>query len=233
MKKNLLFFFALTLLSTSFVFAQEPVKSNKQDYKWQMRLRGVGVFPHNKGTVSTIGGEIDVDNNFIPELDFTYFFTENFAAELILGVSRHSVRTLGSDLTAIEGPSSANVNLGSSLLLPPTLMLQYHHKFGDVFKPYVGAGVNYTMFLDVKNGVAEKIKYQDKFGWGFQLGFDIDLTDKFFINVDFKKLFLKTDVTVDATNLLPSSAPAGSQLEIPAKVKLDPMLIGLGIGMRF
>lgn len=233
MKKILLSFLALTLFSSSYAFAQEPVKSNKQDYKWQMRLRGVGVFPHNKGTVSTIGGDIDIDNNFIPELDFTYFFTPNFAAEIILGVSRHSVGTLGSDLSAIQGPSSANVDLGSALLLPPTLMFQYHHQFGEVFKPYVGAGVNYTMFLDVKNGVAQKVKYEDKFGWGFQLGFDIDLSEKFFINVDFKKLFLETNVTVDASNLLPASTPAGTQLDIPAKVKLDPMLIGFGVGMRF
>ncbi|MHC5309340.1 OmpW/AlkL family protein [Myroides sp. LJL116] len=233
MKKLLLSFLAVVLLSTTGVFAQESQNFKKQDYKWQMRLRGVGVFPHNKADIGIIGGQIDADNNFIPELDFTYFFTEHFAAELILGVSRHSVQTLGSNLSAIEGPSSANVDLGSALLLPPTLMFQYHHTFAKVFKPYVGAGVNYTMFLDVKNGVAQKVKYEDKFGWGYQLGFDIDITDKFFINVDFKKLFLKTNVTVDATNLLPASAAPGSELAIPAKVKLDPMLIGFGVGMRF
>jgi len=234
MKKLLLSILGAALFVSGSSFAQETNSApEKTDYKWQMRLRGVGVIPHNRADIGTIGGQIDVSNNFIPELDFTYFFTENLAAELILGTTRHTVGTLGSDLSAIGGPSSANVDLGSVYLLPPTLMFQYHHKFGEVFKPYVGLGVNYTIFYNEKSGVAQDIKYDNKFGWGYQFGFDIDLTEKFFINVDFKKLFLKTDVTVDATNLLPAGTPAGTTLPIPAKVKLDPMLIGFGVGMRF
>ncbi|AJH13929.1 OmpW/AlkL family protein [Myroides profundi] len=234
MKKLLLSILGAALFVSGSTFAQETTSApEKQNYKWQMRLRGVGVIPHNRADIDKIGGQIDVNNNFIPELDFTYFFTENLAAELILGTSRHTVGTLGSDLTAINGPSTANVDLGSVYLLPPTLMFQYHHKFGEVFKPYVGVGVNYTIFYNEKSGVAQDIKYDNKFGWGYQFGFDIDLTEKFFINVDFKKLFLKTDVTVDATNLLPEGTPAGITLPIPAKVKLDPMLIGFGVGMRF
>lgn len=232
MKKLLLSFLGAALLLGGSTFAQEndvtTVVKEKETYKWQMRLRGVGVIPHNRAEIGVIGGQIDVNNNFIPELDFTYFFTENLAAELILGTSKHNVGTLGSDISAVGGPTSANLDLGSVYLLPPTLMVQYHHKFGEVFKPYVGAGVNYTIFYNEKSGAAKDIKYDNKFGWGYQFGFDIDLTDKFFINVDFKKLFLKTDVTVDASNL-----NGGDALDIPAKVKIDPMLIGFGVGMRF
>lgn len=234
MRTLLLTIVGVLLLSGS-TFAQEnsPSSEKETSYKWQMRLRGVGVVPHNRADISTIGGQIDVNSNFIPELDFTYFFTENFAAELILGTSKHSVGTVGSDLSAINGPSSADVDLGSVWLLPPTLNFQYHHRIGEVFKPYVGLGVNYTIFYNEKSGVAQDISYDNKFGWGYQFGFDIDITEKFFINVDFKKLFLETDVTVDATNLLPEGTSEGSTLAIPAKVKLDPMLIGFGLGMRF
>ncbi|MDM1045177.1 OmpW family protein [Myroides sp. 1354] len=229
MKKLFLSLLGAVLLMGNTATAQETPTNEKESYKWQVRLRGVGVIPHNRADISTIGGQIDVNNNFIPELDFTYFFTENIAAELILGTSRHTVGTLGSDLTAVDGPSSANVDLGSVWLLPPTLMVQYHYPVTNNFKPYVGVGVNYTIFYNEKSGAAKSISYDNKFGWGYQFGFDIDITDKFFINVDFKKLFLKTDVTVDATNL----NPAGTQLDIPAKVKIDPMLIGFGVGMRF
>ena len=107
-------------------------------------------------------------------------------------------------------------------------MLQYHLHAGEVFKPYVGVGANYTIFFNEKSGDAAGIKYDNKFGYGFQLGFDIDLNDKFFINLDFKKLFLETDVTVDASNL-----NQGQTFDVPAKVKVDPMLLGFGIGMRF
>ncbi|WP_413512682.1 OmpW/AlkL family protein [Myroides odoratus] len=229
MKKLFLSLLGAVLLMGNAANAQEPTKKEKESYNWQVRLRGVGVIPHNRADISTIGGQIDVNNNFIPELDFTYFFTENLAAELILGTSRHSVGTLGSDLTPVDMADNANVDLGSVWLLPPTLMVQYHHQVTDNFKPYVGVGVNYTIFYNEKSGTAKDISYDNKFGWGYQFGFDIDITDKFFINVDFKKLFLKTDVTVDATNL----NPTGQQLDIPAKVKIDPMLIGFGVGMRF
>lgn len=235
MKKILLSILGVALFTTGSCFAQETFETEKkQDYKWQMRLRGVGVIPHNKAEIGIIGGQIHADNNFIPELDFTYFFTDNIAAELILGTTKHNVETRGSDLSnpVVGGPSRANVDLGSVYLLPPTLMIQYHHKFGEVFKPYVGIGANYTIFYNEKSGVAQDIKYENKFGWGYQLGFDIDITDKFFINVDFKKLFLQTDVSVNASNLLDSNAGI-TELTIPAKVKLDPMLIGFGVGMRF
>ncbi len=235
MKKILLHILGATLLISGSCFAQEVTETTeKQDYKWQMRLRGVGVIPHNKAEIGVIGGQIHVDKNFIPELDFTYFFTENFAAELILGTTRHTVGTKGSDLSTpdVGGPKKANVDLGSVWLLPPTLMVQYHHKFGEVFKPYVGVGANYTIFFNEKSGAAQAIKYDNKLGWGYQVGFDIDITDKFFINVDFKKLFLKTNVSVDASNLLQPNASI-EELNIPAKVKLDPMLIGFGVGMRF
>ncbi|MDR2224258.1 MAG: outer membrane beta-barrel protein [Flavobacteriaceae bacterium] len=228
MKKLLLTLMGAAMLVGTQSYAQESTTPEKNDYKWQMRLRGVGVIPHNKADIGVIGGQIHVDNNYIPELDFTYFFTENFAAELILGTTKHNVSTRSSSLAAIGGPSDANVDLGSVYLLPPTLMVQYHHKFGEVFKPYVGVGANYTIFYNEKSGVAKDITYKNSFGYGYQVGFDIDLTDKFFINVDFKKLFLKTDVTVDASNL-----NGGAALEIPAKVKVDPMLIGFGVGMRF
>lgn len=228
MKKLLLSFLGAALMFSGSTFAQEKVTSEKETYKWQVRLRGVGVIPHNRADISTIGGQIDINNNFIPELDFTYFFTENLAAELILGTSRHTVGTLASDLTAVGLGNSVNVDLGSVWLLPPTLMLQYHYPVTDNFKPYVGAGVNYTIFYNEKSGTAKDISYDNKFGWGYQFGFDIDITDKFFINVDFKKLFLKTDVTVDVSNL-----NGDQKLDIPAKVKVDPMLIGFGVGMRF
>lgn len=226
MKRIIITLLSLTLFTGS-VMAQEQKDPN--DYKkWQVRLRGVGVIPNESATIGTIGGDVSIHNTFIPELDFTYFFTKNIAAELILGTSKHNVNTIGSDLRAIGMPNGVDVDLGTVWLLPPTLMAQYHVYAGDVFKPYVGAGVNYTIFYNEKAGdVVHNITYKNKFGYAFQIGFDIDLNDKFFINLDVKKIFLKTDVTVDASNL------AGGPLDIPADVTIDPLLLGFGVGMRF
>ncbi|KOS05162.1 OmpW family protein [Flavobacterium akiainvivens] len=223
MKK--LLFAAMALALTGITFAQD---TETTDFKrWQVRLRGVAVLPDESANIGIIGGDTEISNTVIPELDFTYFFTKNIAAELILGTSKHDVNTKGSDISAVGGSKNANVDLGSVWLLPPTLTVQYHFFPETNFKPYVGAGVNYTIFYSVDQGSTVKdVKYDNAFGYAFQLGFDYIITDKFFINADIKKIFLNTDVTVDASNL-------ATGLSIPADVDINPLLIGIGIGMKF
>lgn len=186
---------------------------------WQVRLRGVAVQPNEKSEVSAIGGDVNISNSFIPELDFTYFFNKNFAAELILGTTKHKA--------VDENSALGDVDLGSVWLLPPTLTLQYHFYPTKTLKPYLGAGLNYTIFYSVDEGsVVKGLDYDNAVGFALQGGLDYMLNDKYFLNFDIKKLFLKTDVNVDATNL-------ASGLKIPAEVNIDPLLIGFGVGMKF
>ena len=213
----------MSMLFVGTITAQE--KSNDDFKKWQTRFRIVNVSPNESATIGAIGGDIALNNKFIPELDFTYFFTENFSVELILGTTKHNVNTVGSDLTAIAGPASANVDLGSVWLLPPTLTAQYHFNY-DNFRPYVGAGINYTIFYSAKSGAAKDISYDNAIGFAFQGGIDYDLNDTWFLNIDAKYILLKTDVTVDASNL-------AAGLSIPAEVTINPLLVGVGFGMRF
>lgn len=219
---------AMSLFSVNFVTAQDEPKT-EEFKRWQVRVRGVGVIPDESAKIGIIGGDVKVSNTFIPELDFTYFFTKNIAAELILGTTKHEVQTINSDISAVGGSTNASVDLGSVYLLPPTLTLQYHF-YADkekVFKPYVGAGLNYTIFFDAKPGsVVKSVDYENTLGFAAQIGFDLMLDDTFFINVDVKKLFLSPDVTVDASNLL-------TGLSIPAQVDLNPWLLGFGVGMKF
>lgn len=228
MKKLFFAAIALSLFSVNFATAQEKTKS--EDFKrWQARVRVIGVAPNESATIGVIGGDVKITETVIPELDFTYFFTKNIAAELILGTTKHEVKTIGSDISAVGGSTNASVDLGSVYLLPPTLTFQYHFfpMVEQVFKPYIGAGINYTIFYNEKAGnVVKDIKYENSVGFAAQLGFDLMLDDTFFINMDAKRLFLSTDVTVDASNLAPG-------LSIPADVKINPWLIGLGVGMKF
>jgi len=229
MKKFFTLIFSVLMLSGINSFAQTK---NELD----IRIRAIAVIPHESGTVSVIGGQPDLKNSYVPEIDFTYYFANNFSAELILATTRHKVATIGSNLSAIGGPSSANVDLGKVWLLPPTLTLQYHLPTGTPFKPYIGAGVNYTIFYNADKGpVVKDINYKNKFGLAAQLGFDYDISKKMFINIDVKKVFLKTDVRVDASNLTPAGNPGLSPTlqNINANVKINPWIIGLGIGRRF
>jgi len=219
MKK--IFLTVLSIFALTTIVAQENEEVNTESFKkWQVRLRAVGVVPNESSTIEKINGEVSISNSLIPELDFTYFFTEHFAAELILGTTKHDVNALATD--------AGDIDLGSVWLLPPTLTAQYHFYAtrNKVLKPYIGAGLNYTIFYDVKPKDVVGVDYKNSIGYAAQLGFDLMIDDTFFVNIDAKRLFLKTDVTVDASNIV-------SGLSVPASVDIDPWLLGIGFGLKF
>ncbi|GAA4312115.1 OmpW family protein [Mucilaginibacter gynuensis] len=228
MKNLKLYVLALCLFSGLTGFAQEK-------NEWNIRLRAIGILPHEKAAIGVIGGDVNITNAYVPELDITYFFANNFSAELILGTSKHKVKTKGSDLTAIGGSTAADVDLGKVWLLPPTLTLQYHLPTGTTFKPYIGAGVNYTIFYNADKGpVVKDISYKNKFAFAAQAGIDYDISKNVFINIDLKKLLLSTTATVNAANLTPAGSPALAPVlqNIDANVKIRPWVIGIGVGYR-
>jgi outer membrane protein len=186
---------------------------------WMLRVRGLAVIPNDgskvyAGGLRVPGGKTDISNSFVPELDITYFFTPNFAAELILGITPHNAK--GSGTLAGAG------RLGSVWLLPPTLTFQYHFTGMGAFKPYVGAGVNYTVFYSEKDYALTRFRVRDTFGFALQVGFDYMLNQNWGINVDVKKLFLKPD----AKGFL-------GAVPVKAKLDLDPWLIGVGVTYKF
>lgn len=107
-------------------------------------------------------------------------------------------------------------------MLPPTLTLQYHVTSLGAFRPYVGAGINYTMFYNQSGNSADSLNVKNTFGVAFQAGFDYMLDQHWGLNVDVKKLILRPDF--DAT-------VGGSH--VSGKANLDPLMIGTGITYRF
>lgn len=214
MKKVILAAFALVC---SFgMNAQEDAKKDEDFSRWQFRLRAISVTPDESATIQTIGGDVNISSAFVPELDITYFFTKNWSAELILATTNHDVKAVST--------SAGDINLGDVWLLPPTLLGQYHFTGGN-FVPYLGAGVNMTLFYGVNNGpTADKVDYDTAFGFALQGGVDYMLNDKWFINLDIKKLFLSTDATIDATTALGAT--------VGADVDINPWIIGFGVGIK-
>ncbi len=182
----------------------------KSDGNWLIRARGIAVAPQESSNLSIAGLEARADTAFTPELDISYFFTPNIAAELILATSKHDMSTVG----------AANLSLGHVWLLPPTLTLQYHVTELGAFKPYVGAGVNYTIFYGGNSGAATSVEYEDGFGVALQAGIDVEVAEGIYLNADVKKIWLGTDVTVTGPN-------------VTGTVDLDPWVFGLGVGYRF
>ncbi len=205
---------------------------------WMVRGRVIGVLPDEGADLSVGGaglpGTVDISDQYVPELDITYFFTKNIAAELILGVTPHDVKATGVTVPGVL--DDATVDLGDVWLLPPTLTLQYHFNTDSAFKPYVGAGVNATFFFDEDAGdVADDIDYDSSFGFALQAGADYDLDGVpggWALNVDVKKVWIEPDVKVNLTSAL--GEPLGAErVMVNADVDINPVIIGVGLGYKF
>ena len=196
--------FALAALASTCLFASGVALA--QDFQAGsvlVRARAVHLDSANKDTT---GLGLSVNDKAIPEVDVTYFFTRNIAAELVLTVpQKHTITANGAAI-------------GTLRHLPPTLTVQYHFD-APGFKPYVGAGVNYTRFSSVHLlGGGADVK-RNSFGPALQVGVDIPLSKQLYLNVDVKKVFIKTDVSAGGVKI--------------GQFKADPVLVGVGLGWRF
>ncbi len=188
------------------VAALAPVAAQAAEGPFQVRVRAVNVDPANKGT--DVGALVSLSTKVIPEVDFTYFVTPNIAAELILTYpQKHDVSLAGSG------------KIGTLRHLPPTLTAQYHFLPTGQIRPYVGAGVNYTNITTVTLPGDLNVD-RGSFGLAFQAGVDIQVAPKVFVNIDVKKVNIQTNLRAsDGTDL--------------GKIKVDPTLVGVGVGYRF
>ncbi len=210
----------LLALSTALVAAfPAAAQQAEREGNWLVRVRAVSVDTANGSTpIGALGvpaNAIHVEDKIIPELDISYFFTKNIAAELILTVpQKHDVKVTNSAVGRIDA--------GSFHLLPPTLTAQWHFNPEGTFRPYVGVGVTYSDYSAVKLSAAgNNLKLDnDYFGPAVQAGFDIKLGKQLFLNFDIKKAHVRSDLKLDD----------GTKL---SRVKVDPLLVGVGIGWRF
>lgn len=213
MERSTLFFVVMWVaLSTANAFAAGE-SSIWEKENWMFRLRAIDVSPDESSTTS-IGGYATAESQAVPEFDITYFFNDNLAAELILATSPHDMGTVGTAL--------GNVDLGEVWILPPTLTLQYHFRPEETFRPYAGAGINYTIFYNEDPGALAGISYEDGFGYALQTGFDYGIDEHWAFNMDVKKVWLNTDVVMST-----GAATA------TADVDLDPWIFGVGVAYRF
>lgn len=187
---------------------------------WLVRLRAVRLDMANKSdaipSLAVPQNAITVNDKTIPEVDVSYFFTPNIAAELVLTVPQKQRVTV--QQSALGGPT----DIGSFKHLPPTLMLQYHFRPDATVRPYVGAGINYTRLSGVNLYVPTVGRLDlDRNSWGLAVGggVDIALAKNWFLNLDVKKVQIRSDVKLGTQKV--------------SQVKVDPWLFGVGVGYRF
>jgi outer membrane protein len=195
----------------------------QQEGNWMVRARVVNLDMVNKSDAGSgaltpallPADAVKAADKTIPEVDITYFFTKNIAAELILTYPQKHAVSISS------GPLAEPI--GSFKHLPPTLTLQYHFLPDGQIRPYVGVGIHYTRISGVSlrsNIAGANLQLESSsVGGALQAGVDVKLTKNMFLNFDIKKIYIASDIMVNGTK---SSA-----------IKLDPLAVGVGIGWRF
>ncbi|WP_241911611.1 OmpW/AlkL family protein [Telmatospirillum siberiense] len=186
-----------------------------------VRLRALGAIPDVSGRDNGLHGKASISNDYVPELDAAYYFSDHFAAELIAGTTQHSVKDKGSTF-------GKTIDLGNVWLLPPTLTGQWHPLARSAFDPYVGAGLNYSIFYDAGGapalgGQRTRVSYKNNFGEALQVGANYQVNGSWFVNVDVKKIFVSTTAVVKLNGTEATRA----------NVRVDPWLVGVGVGYRF
>ena len=206
MKKSV----AALMLLLSAAAGSQALAQQVQEGSWLVRVRAAYLDPANKS--DPVGGtgaanRLTIDSKTIPEIDISYFFTPNWATELVLTYPQKQ-------RVALDGN-----DIGSFKHLPPTLTLQYHFTPEKTFSPYIGAGINYTRISSVNllGGTADL--ESSSVGPALQAGIDYKINNKWSLNLDVKKIYIRSDVNTSAGTI--------------SQVKIDPLLIGVGVGYRF
>ncbi len=227
-------------------------------HPFQIRLRATAIIPDGKTTVydkngailpllgssTGAGGQIlgagaKVSTTVIPELDVTYYFTKNIAVEAICCLSKHSVTGTG----VLNG-----LNIGSTWVFPPTVLLQYHFTNFGAFQPYIGVGVNFTAYFGQKSGgnwapffspllgptganTVSNLSIGSSWGVAGQVGFDYMINSNWGVNVDVKRIMMQPTAHALVWNTV--AAPLVGPIPVRAKVNIDPWVVSAGITYRF
>ena len=187
---------------------------------WMIRVRALGVLPDasaqfNVNGVPLNGASATITDTLVPELDITYFFTPNLAVNVIAATSRHDV--------SVQNSAIGNVELGRVWALPPTVTLQYHPLPASRFSPYLGLGVNYTIFYGEGGSRSAPVTHVDvENSWGVaaNIGVDYEVTPNWLLNLDVKRIMMRPDVSVNHG-------------AIRGETELDPWVVGVAVRYRF
>jgi outer membrane protein len=235
MKGQIVKVFKTTTILTALLASSSVMAIEKGDVLINARI--LNITPDVSSNQVTAAGSpiappagIDVEDGYSLGVDITYMVTNNFGVELMLDTSStHDIKGTG---------NLAGVNIGDVTVLPPSVIAVWHFMPTNNIRPYVGAGVNYTMFFSegttdeftntmdavVGPGVTSTgLSVDDTFGLVAQVGVDIDINKDWYVSLDAKYVDIDTTATV-AINGVDT-----------AKVDFDlnPLVLGIGVGTRF
>lgn len=222
-------FLLLALISFP-VFFNSAFALEKGD--WNLHLRAINIAPNDDSSNIRVDGEdvantgVEVDSQATLDISIGYMITDNLNVEILLDPStEHNVSANG--LGDLDVPDGTDVV--TTRVLPPTLFLQYQFMPKNKIRPYVGLGLNFTLFFDEKLTTAakdvlaaSKLELENSVGLGAQIGVDYDLGNSWSINVDAK--YIQIDTEAKFTTALGATS---------VDVDINPYVLGIGVGKTF
>lgn len=194
-----------------------------------LRMRVIDIIPNDSsdavkitpyGTVA--GSELSVNDAATVEGDVTYMISKIIGVELSLESSTHNLKDNGN--VAIATGQGSDL-IGTASMLPLTVTAQYHFMPKDTIHPYVGLGVNYTLFYKEESGLnGVDLSVDNTVGFVGQFGVDVGIHEKWFLNVDLK--YIDMSSTMNLSN-------SSSGITDKTDFKISPWVLGVGLGTYF
>lgn len=111
-------------------------------------------------------------------------------------------------------------DLGENMRLPPTLTARYHFRPYAKWRPYIGAGVNWTNTLRQEQlNQQGSLRLRNAMGYALQTGVYHDLTDHWVLNFEARY----NDISAELRE-------AGRQI---GEAEVDPLVVAVKLGYRF
>lgn len=201
---------------------------------WVIRVGAANVSPDASSSNILLGGGdlgfgVDVDDNTQLGLNFAYFVSDKWNVEVLASTP------FSHDVVVNDNPLGLG-QLGNVDHLPPTVTLNYFFaSSASSFQPYVGVGVNATLFFDEEFTDSNKalgfndLDLDESFGLTAQVGFDYMLTDKWLLNASVRYI----DISTDATFTLNNAALGADNAQGSVSVDIDPIVTTVSLGYTF
>lgn len=173
---------------------------------------GAHVVSPKSGNGSLAGGTLDADvgDNWRPTVTAEYFFRDNWGIEILASLPfQHDIELNGA-------------KAGSTKHLPPTVSLQYHFAGSEKVKPFLGAGVNYTIFFSQDTTgplTGTDLDLDNSWGLAAHAGLDFAVGTNKWLRVDARWIDIDTDVKVNGSDV--------------GTVNIDPMVYGAAFVWQF
>jgi outer membrane protein len=199
----------ICLLSNGAIAQQQ---ATREAGDWLVRLGATYISPESSNHPA-----LDVDDALGLTFNGTYMVTNNFGVELLAALPyEHDLDGKPNGSLGLSG------KIGSTKHLPPTLSAQWHFDpIGRVI-PYLGAGINYTLFFDESTTgdlAGTKLDLDASFGLAGQVGVDMQVNEAWFVNIDLRYIQIESDASVDGAGI--------------GDVDINPWVFGINVGRSF